>query len=238
MKRQVSRENTSVVARSTLTMLMALVALASISWGEAQSGPDGYRFSNKSARYVERVADDRIERYVDVRFATEWIGPTFPGWRECRFTVKSDDGSVIASNHLRLFAPERGITSDQTLMPVSTAESSSRQPDRVEVECDPDRLDNPDGHYAISNVTISPEEAGRTEGPYRVYWDTEWTAAGVPGVHECEVEAFSASGRRLFQQTFNFTNGNRLSRGTSFLVYPRTPPKEVATRAEVACKPL
>lgn len=166
----------------------------------SNANAEGYSFTN-----VEVVEQDGHTATIEYDYS--WSGPGFPGWRKCQWLVYSSTGEALGSKDVEVV----GLASEYSEKR-HQVEIAGGPAHHAEIACQPGRLDAPQGHYSISNITVERNPA--FDGDLRsllVTFDEHWVGAGIPGPQACTTRIFARSGRPLVEWESNFvdTSGGR-----------------------------
>lgn len=126
-------------------------------------------------------------------------------------------------------------------------------PNSAEIFCEPERLDDPDGYYEVSNVRLIQvddlitrgrsqkggpvDDQAWTDGGLRLQFRSEWVGDLESGVNMCVARVIGTRGGVLFDYEFSFSTARRVEEGARVRI---SPPKDVtgeATSADITCVP-
>ncbi|MDQ4024643.1 MAG: hypothetical protein M3217_04000 [Actinomycetota bacterium] len=193
----------------------------------------GYRFSIVDVSHpLDPQTGETDTAHARVSFRLSWATPAFPGERLCTWQVYDEAGAVVGEATEAVVAAQESY--DQ---PAYNDVAVAGEPARADVSCAPVRLDDPAGHFRVSNARVTTNTVLPT-AEFAVVFDAEWQGAGTTTPQECTARLFGKSGRRLHEETGNLISADTAPTVTLQLEdVPSTLPEEPA-RATVTCRPL
>ncbi len=213
-----------------LGMLVWTMKSSQVS-GQTSSG--GYRFSIVDVSHpVDPQTGEADTTHARVRFRLAWATPEFPGERLCTWRVYDAAGALVGETAETIVAAEESY--DQ---PAYNDVAVAGDPAHADVSCAPGRLDDPAGHFRVSDARVTTNTALPT-AEYAVVFDARWEGAGTPTPQECTARLYGKSGGRVHEETRNLISAETAARVSLQLEdVPSTLPEE-PTRAVVTCRPL
>jgi hypothetical protein len=173
---------------------------------QVSSDAPNYRFTDVSVSKVRGPVSQQLGpgvRWLVVTATPEWTSGGYPGWHDCRWTLKDQDGAELGSDQASFSSTTPGT-------PVRFAAGqimdSQEIPEgfRVNVACDQERLDSPqrlsdlslDGplDYTFDDVTVTALEGEAGLPGVAISYGASWSTDAYPGVHQCAWIARDASG--------------------------------------------
>lgn len=220
--------------------LMIGLGLGVGAQSKAQVALDGYILSDfrvsLEAPDVHELPTE--EKAIRIEYAIAWETNEFPGWRSCTFQVLTQDGVPIAEKTLELFDLTPEPSQVATLVNIPTSLLEAGPPERVDVNCLPGRLDDPNGSYSFSDIAVDRRPLSPTDlRTFAVTVDTRWQGAGIPSPQECQIDVYGREGR-LFTSETNFVDGSGQSSGLELTIQSDQDITAEPITAEISCQPL
>jgi hypothetical protein len=171
-----------------LLFIVSVSACAERVPRQQAEGPSasGYEFTDIR---IAPAADDRGGGTATrVAWAVAWGGPTFPGVRDCTWTVTSPDGRTIGSY------TDRFTSTSPDLARASLDVETSGEAADASIECSSDRVDIGEPYaYGFTHVDAEPP---REEGaPWTIRYDATWEGPSASGPVSCEAQLLDDSGQ-------------------------------------------
>lgn len=229
----VAKRRVRKVALFTGVMLLLMLVWTMKTSQVSGQTSGGYRFSIIDVSHpVDPQTGEADETHARVTFRLSWATPHFPGERLCTWSVYDAAGGLVGESAETVVAAQESY--DQ---PAYNDIAVAGQPARADVSCAPARLDDPAGHFRVSDVRVTTNTVLPT-AELAVVFDAEWQGAGNPTPQECTARVFGKSGGRLHEETRNLISAETVTTVSLELEdVPSTLPEDPA-RATVTCRPL
>ncbi len=173
---------------------------------EASSNPPNYRFVDVSLSRVRGPVSQQVGpgvRWLVVTATPEWTSSDYPGWHDCRWTLEDQDGTEQSLDQASFASTTPGTP---VRFAAGQITDSQKIPggSRVDIVCDPERLDSPqrlaeqslDGplDYTFHDVTVTTSEGDAGLPTAELSYGESWSTDAFPGMHQCSWIARDASG--------------------------------------------
>jgi hypothetical protein len=173
---------------------------------EASSKAPNYRFTDVSVSKVRGPVRQQERPFVGwlvVTATPEWTSGDYPGWHDCRWTLKDQGGTELGLNQAS-FASTTPGTAVRFAAGQITDSQMIPEGMRINIECDEERLDSPqrladlslDGplDYTFDDVAASMLEGEAGLPGVAISYRASWSTDAYPGAHQCAWIARDASG--------------------------------------------
>jgi hypothetical protein len=149
-----------------------------------------------------------------VRYSSAWIGEDFPGWQACSLTlIDPVSGTVLEEPFELLDATPHPDVIELTIPAAPEVLFTNINVLTVAGECSGVRLDDPEGVYEFSNMSIQPDPQDDLPVDlvtYSVDYTFAWSGVGtIPGLNACTLTVRRGdTGPVLLEQMFTFDSGS------------------------------
>ncbi|MCA1702371.1 MAG: hypothetical protein LC808_03515 [Actinobacteria bacterium] len=191
--------------------------------------PSAYVFDDFSLQYLYFVEDPQNVDRARIHYRGDWQGSEYPGVRRCTFTAYGSDGQELGETEslIEVLDPwERSAGIEE----IDVAEI----PQSVDVECQPDRVDDIRGRFSFSEIQIASDSNGTIEVRAELTWD----GSEVPAEQDCVVRLYDASDKPLGEEDFLMSvRDPAQSRTFRHSIHLDDSVNEAPERAEIECLP-
>jgi hypothetical protein len=223
-----------IVTKVLGLMLVPAASLAVVA-GQASGGPAtqeeaGTRFETGGYSFADVEIVEHGDRYA-ISYVPGWSTENYPGKKSCNWEVFDSTGASLGHHEIQLIAAQARYTT-----PVEVDIEFKGTPSAARVECQDQRLDDPSGHFEISDARVESSYKGKHH--YLVSFSHAWltSSEGQPPPQLCDVEIYGRDGSLLDAEQYGLITNEGTSTGT--FVYDAPEGSDEPTSASVVCSPI
>lgn len=228
------------IALAAATLLIGGLASSLLGQAEAETTDyttGGYRFRGVSLT-TQDAGGDKEHATIAVSYLVEWANDEFPGKKMCVWSLLDGDGDEIGRTEFTLTTLQREY--DEPIETEVWVDAESKNDvEGSSISCAATRLDQADGRFAITNVSVSAP--GALPGVVLTNFDWEWMGEGSAKTPQlCDVSVYNRTGEKVADQAGAFTVGSEtnVSGSSSFSVLVGATNRTEIDHGSVACHPL
>lgn len=172
-----------------------LVCVGVLVTADARSPGGGYVFSNIDVSRAPYDSPHPNEfESARVKFDLAWEGSSYPGERNCVWTVYDTNGTPLGTESLTI----SGMASSYSGLTEDVPLQIDGHPASADASCDGVRRDDAGARFRVSDVRFAPVDPKNIEIHFNVT-----SSGGAPPPSACDLQVYGRSGTLLLSHNLN-----------------------------------